>query len=38
MAKEMVDDGTLKIEQEDLEKLLEEIANKDGLDTEELAE
>jgi len=34
----MVEDGTLKIEKEELEKLLDEVANKDGLDTEELAE
>ena len=38
MAKEMVEDGTLTIEQEELEKILEEISNKDGLDSQELAD
>ena len=38
MAKEMLEDGTLTIEQEELEKILEEISNKDGLDSQELAD
>ena len=38
MAKEMVEDGTLQIEQEELEKILDEISNKDGLDSKEIAD
>ena len=37
LAQEMIKDGALKIEQEELEKLLTEISNKEGLENSEVA-